>query len=69
MVCESVGKVELLSAHVDGMQSRDPVDLPSTCHPFPRVTTFAFRSWKVRRLLLDLDSYGGIDIFGMFLLF
>ena len=32
-VCESVGKEDLLSAHFDGKQSRDPVDLPSTCHP------------------------------------
>ena len=29
MVCKSVGKAEMLSAHFDGKQSRDPVDLPS----------------------------------------
>ena len=29
LVCESVGKADLLSAHFDGKQSRDPVDLPS----------------------------------------
>ena len=29
LVCESVGKVDLLSAHFDGKQSRDPVDLQS----------------------------------------
>ena len=28
-VCESVGKADLLSAHFDGKQSRDSVDLPS----------------------------------------
>ena len=33
LVCESVKKADLLSAHLDGKQSRDPVDLPSTCHP------------------------------------
>ena len=43
LVCESVGKANMLSAHFDGKQSRDPVDLPSTCHPFPSFTTFAFR--------------------------
>ena len=55
----------MLSAHFDGKQSRDPVDLPSTCHPSPSLTTFAFRSREVKRLLLDLDSYGGTDILGM----
>ena len=59
----------MLSAHFDGKQSRDPVDLPSTCHPSLSLTTFAFRSWEVKRLLLDLDSYGGTDPLGMFPLF
>ena len=44
LVCESVGKADMLSAYFDGKQSRDPVDLPSTCHPSPSLTTFAFRS-------------------------
>ena len=69
LVCETVGKAEMLSAHFDGKQSRDPVDLPSTYHPSPRLTTFAFRSREVKRLLLDLDSYGGTDPLGMFPLF
>ena len=29
LVRESVGKAEMLSAHFDGKQSRDPIDLPS----------------------------------------
>ena len=69
LVCDSVGKADMLSAHIDGKQSRDPVDLPSTCHPSPSVITFAFRSREVKRLLLDLDSYGGTDPLGMFPLF
>ena len=69
LVCESVGKADLLSAHFDGKQSRDPVDLPSTCHPSPSLTTIAFRSREVKRLLLDLNSYGGTDPLGMFPLF
>ena len=69
LVCESVGKADLLSAHFDGKQSRDPVDLPSTCHPSPSLTTFDFRSREVKWLLLDLDSYGGTDPLGMFPLF
>ena len=69
LVCESVGKADMLSAHFDGKQSSDPVDLPFTCHPFPSLTTFIFRSLEVEWLLPDLDSYGGIDPLGMFLLF
>ena len=69
LVSESVGKAYMLSAHFDGKQSRDPVDLPSTCHPSPSLTTFAFRSREVKRLLLDLDSYGGTDPWVCFLFF
>ena len=59
----------MLSAHFDGMQSRDPVVLQSTCYQSPSLTTFAFRSREVRRLLFDLDSYRGTDQFDMFPLF
>ena len=69
LVCESVGKADMLSAHFDAKQSRAKVDLPLSCHPSPSLTTFAFRSLEVKRLLLDLDSYGGTDPFGMFPLF
>ena len=60
-MCESVGKADLLSDHFDSKQSREAVDLLLTCHQSPSFTTFAFRSSEVRRLLLDLDSYGGTD--------
>ena len=69
LVCETVGKADLLSDHFDSKQSREAVDLPLTCHPSPGLTTFAFRSSEVRRLLLDLDPYGGTDPLGMFPLF
>ena len=69
MVCESVGKADLLSDHFDRKQSRESVDLLVTCHPSPSLITFAFRSSEVKRLLLDLDSYGGTDPLGMFPLF
>ena len=32
LVCESVGKADLLSDHFDSKQSRESVDLPPTCH-------------------------------------
>ena len=66
LVCESVGKADLLSDNFDSKQCREAVDLPLTCHPSPTLTTFAFRSREVRRLLLDLDPYGGTDPLGMF---
>ena len=66
LVCESIGKADLLSDHFDSKQSRESVDLHVTCHPSPRLITFAFRSREVKCLLLDLDPYGGTDPFGMF---
>ena len=68
-MCESVGKADLLSDHIDGKQSRESVDLLVTCHPSPSLITFAFRSSEVKRFLLDLDPYGGTDPLGMFPLF
>ena len=68
-VCESVGKANLLSDHFDSKQSREAVDLLLTCHPSPSLITYGFRWREVRRLLLDLDPYGGTDPLGMFDLF
>ena len=52
LVCESVGKADLLSDNFDSNQSRKTVDLPITCHPSPSLTIFAFWSSEVRRLLI-----------------
>ena len=38
LVCESVGKADLLSDHFDSKQSREAVDLPLTCHPSHSLT-------------------------------
>ena len=65
LVCESVGKADLLSDHFDSKKSREAVDKPLTCHSSPSLTTFAFRSSEVRCLLLDLDPYGGTDPLGV----
>ena len=51
VVCESVGKADLLSDHFDSKQSMEAVHLPLTYHPSASLTTFAFRSREVRRLL------------------
>ena len=66
LVCESVGKADLLSDHFDSKESREAVDLPLTYHPSSSLTTFAFRSREVSRLMLHLDPYGGTDPLGMF---
>ena len=42
LVCESVGKADLLSDHFDSKQSRETVDLLLNCHPSPSLTTFSF---------------------------
>ena len=69
--CAAVGKAGLLSDHFDVKQSRESVDLLLTCLLSPSVTSFAFRSSEIRRLLLDLDPWtpGGSDPLGMFSLF
>ena len=59
LVCESVGKADLLSDHFDGKHSIESVDLPNACHPSPRLAYFTFSSGEVKRLLLDLYPYGG----------
>ena len=69
LVCESLGKADLLSDHFDSKQSWEAVDLPLTCHPSPSLSTFVFRSSEVRRFLLNLDPYGSTDLLGMFPLF
>ena len=40
LVCESVGKADLLLDNIASKQSREAVDLPLTCHPSPGLTTF-----------------------------
>ena len=69
LVCESVGSADLLPAHFDGKQSREAVDQPRTCRLSPSLATSAIRSKQVRCLFLDLDSYGGTNLLGMFPLF
>ena len=53
----------------DSKKSRESVDQLVTCHPSPSLITFAFRSTEIKRLVLDLDPYGGTDPVGMFPLF
>ena len=52
LVCESVGKADLLSDYFESKQSRETVDLPFNCHLSPSLTSFDFRSREVSRLLI-----------------
>ena len=54
LVCESVGKADLLSDNINSKLSRDSVSLPSSCDSFPSLNTFSFGSSEVRRLLVNL---------------
>ena len=38
LMCESVGKADLLSDHFDTKQFREAIDLPLTCYPSLRLT-------------------------------
>ena len=59
LVCESVRKADLQSDHFDSKQYRRLLIYRS----------LAIISSEVKRLLLDLDPYGGTDPLGMFPLF
>ena len=67
LVCKSIGYDDLLSVHFGqpslDKQSRESVDLPLTCHPFPSFITLPFQS---KELLLnartaDIGPYGPIS--------
>ena len=51
LVCESVGKADLLSDNFDCKQSRESVYVPFTCHQHLVLSPF-LRSSEVRRLLI-----------------
>ena len=53
LVCESVGKADMLPDHLDRKQSTESVDLPVTCHPSPSLTSFAYASSEVRCNFFD----------------
>ena len=62
-------KAELLHQAFDAKQSSDDVPLPDTCHPEPALSKFAFRSRDVKKILDNLDNWGGEDPDGFFPLF
>ena len=49
----------MLANVFDGKKSDKVLTLPQSCHPEAKLTTIAFRSHKIERLMLDLGPYGG----------
>ena len=59
-------KAKLLSDHFNSKMSREEVDVPSGCFPLPKLTSIAFRSSEIEKILQNLDAYGGVDSNGLF---
>ena len=63
-------KAAIFADVFDGKQSNYCLTMPQSCFPAAELTTFAFCSGEVKKLLLELDPYiGGVgpdDIFSLF---
>ena len=62
-------KASPLGSQFDSKQCREQFVTPFFCFPPSRSNSLAFRTPVLLRLLLDLDTYGGVDPFGVFPLF
>ena len=62
-------KASLLGSQFDSKQCREQVITPLSCFLQSRCNSLAFRTSVLLRLLLDIDTYGGVDPVGVFLLF
>ena len=69
LVCSADKKASLFAAQFDVMQCRDSFQQPHSCDPSPVLCSVAFRLCSIRRLLLDMNPYGGNYLDGMFLSF
>ena len=56
-------------AQFDNKQCREQFVTPFSCFPQSRCNSLFFRTPVLLRRLLDLDTYGGVDPLGAFLLF
>ena len=50
----------------NGKQSNDSLSIPQSYFPEDELTTFAFHSGEVKKLLLELGPYGGTGPDGIF---
>ena len=69
LVVASAEKASLHGSQFDSKQCREQFVTPSCCFPQARCNTLAFRTPVLLLLLLDVDTYGGIDPLSAFLPF
>ena len=69
LVMSPAEKASLLGALFDNKQCCEQFVTHLSCFPRPVCNSLAFRTSVLRRLLLDFDSYGGVDPLGVFPLF
>ena len=62
-------KASLLGSQFDGKQCREQFVTSLSCFPQSWCNSLAFRTPILLRLLLDLDTYCGVDPLGVFRLF
>ena len=62
-------KASLLGSQFDSKQCRERFVTSLSCFPQSWCNSLAFRTPILLCLLLDLDTYGGVDYLGVFLLF
>ena len=63
------GKASLLGSQFDSKQYREQFVTPLSYFPQYRCNSLAFRTSVLLRLLLDLDTHGGVNPLGVFPLF
>ena len=62
-------KASLLGSQVDSKQCCEQFVIPLSCFPRSRCNYLDFRTSVLLRLLIDLDTYGGVDPYGVYPLF
>ena len=66
LVVAPAEKASLLGSNFDSKQRREQFISPLPCFPQSRCNSLALRTSVLQRLLLDLDTYGGVDPLGVF---
>ena len=69
LVVAPAEKASLLGSQFDSKQCREQFVTSLSCLLNSRCNSLAFQTPVLLRLLLDLNTYGGVDPFGVFLYF
>ena len=65
LVVAPAEKASILISQFDSKQCREQFVTPLSCFPLSGSNSLAFRTSALQRLLLDLDTHGGVDLFGV----